>query len=235
MAVAWVQSGTASIDAASSECIVKLPSNSTAGNFLALAFSYGTGASNYFAWNVSGDGNTWVTLTSTTEFWDTTNHQGVAMFYAKNIAGGAVNLHVGAVVAGDIAFWRVSVAEYSGVDTTNPIDGSTGVFNSAANTTANGVTSGLFSTSSNNSMLYSMVVDTAGVATMSYGTGFTRRDGLDWAKNEEKLQAVAGTTSATWTFVGTDPYCCAVMAMKASGAVPQTFGLAFYPMFIAGD
>lgn len=139
-------------------------------------------------------GNTYTLIAKS---WNAGETMGAAHAYATSILGGA-----------NTAEWdyspsnvssKIYAAEYSGVDTSSPLDGHNEFAGNVASTSTDAVTSGSFSTANNNSMVGGMLFTVSG-PTITEGTGFTMREN-DGNRifGEDMILATAGSTAATFT------------------------------------
>jgi hypothetical protein len=207
----YVQSGTATNDAAGTNLAASLPT-STTGNLIAVTVSWDTNASSTYSC-ADTQGNTYTIAVTRI---DATSKQAVGVCYAPNIIGGADTITV-TFGGGSPIFRRVVVSEYSGIATSSPVDVTTS--NVAAGTTAaNGVTSGSATTTQAGDLIYGSVNDTASTTTITAGTGFTQRasvNGADTA-SQDQVQASSGSIASTQTFGAAHRYIATLVAFKAA-------------------
>lgn len=199
-------------------CVVSL-TGTTAGNLLVLSVG-GNFTSAPTSVGSSG-GLTYVEATKTLSF------QGVSLvvYYVKNIGGGneaaTVNLP-------STASANCSLLEYSGLDTTAPLD----KFDSAGGTgttSTDGDVSPSATTTADGELVLSSILETSGVSTTFTAgtTGFTRRQhgqaGGSYRHGVEDLvQTNAGAIQGTWTASGTSNYIASIVTFKvASGSSPD--------------
>jgi len=137
-----------------------------------------------------------------------------AIYYAKNIsaaAAGANTVTVTFSVAA--AFPDIRIAEYSGLDTVNPLDVSSG----AQGTTTSTSNSGSVTTTSANDLLVgaNLVQST----TTAAGTGYTnRRITQDGDILEDRLVTVTGSYNATAALDKVQPWIMQMVAFRAAGS-----------------
>jgi RHS repeat-associated protein len=127
------------------------------------------------------------------------------LYYAKNIASGTNT--VTTVVSGSPAYHELYIHEYSGLDTTSPLDGFS--VNAASSTS---FTSGNVTTNFANDLLYGAEIDSGGA---SAGTGWTTRSTLDGNVVADKNGAAAGNYAYAGTSSG--QYVAWIAAFKPSG------------------
>lgn len=183
-------------------------SNDAAGTVLNVAITATT--SNLFAcqsWdNVSGAGG--MSITDGGNVFtpvDDINSAGAITqqtFYAKNITGGARTV---ALASTSAPFRRIQVAEYSGLDTTAPLEdhkAAVGTSTGGANAETSGNGTG---TVTNGCTIVGFFLQFSDTVQPTQGTGFTSRDPFNNAAGdasdvEDRVQATAGTPDAgTWT------------------------------------
>jgi hypothetical protein len=117
------------------------------------------------------------------------------------------------------AFSTILVDEYKNIATTSCLDQHAVHFQpNAVPTTANGITSGSQTTTSNGDLIYGSTVDVIGNGTINSGTGFTARQNIASAfMTEDEIQATAGSTAATFTAsASSDAFITALLALKHS-------------------
>ena len=161
---------------------VLLPST-TAGNLIVVGFDY-TGTSVESV--TDSRGNAYVQAGS-----EVTSPGGATarLYYAKNIAGGTDTITVS--LADSTSSLEVYAAEYTGVDPTSPIDGSTQAAGSSSS-----VSSGALTTTSDNDVLVAFCV---GDTSCNPGTGFTARETLHSNLLEDETTGAGGSYAATAT------------------------------------
>jgi hypothetical protein len=130
-------------------------------------------------------------------------------YYAKNIVGGADTVTVKLNASADIA--DIFVSEYSGADTSSPLDAATGAGGSG--TVGN---SGPVTTASANDLIYGLCADGGG--TPSAGTGFTLRALTDKLLDEDALAAAAGSYAVTVSLGGDYDWTCQMAAFRPAGS-----------------
>lgn len=148
---------------------VTFPSNNTAGNFLVMAYrNAGSSGQNFTLSDTQG--NTWVQYThgkigSADQY---------SLWYCENCAGGANTLTV--VATNGLAFFfRMVIAEFSGVNTSGSINGSAGTTGSGS-----APNSGSTSFSSSNLLLLGFAGNSTADSESPAGTGgFTIVDNAD--------------------------------------------------------
>ncbi|MES1192309.1 MAG: RHS repeat domain-containing protein, partial [Steroidobacter sp.] len=141
-----------------------------------------------------------------------------SIYYAKNIAGAAANANtVTVTLDSSDSFVELSVAEYSGIDTVNPLDVSVGT--SGVGTVAN---SGSVTTTNPNDLLFGDVY-VSSLATTA-GSGYTKRfqtyfgDGI-----EDKTVTSAGGYSVTMNQNASGWWVAQLAAFKAASSGAQTY------------
>ena len=134
------------------------------------------------------------------------------LYYAKSIKGGADTVTV--TLSGS-KYMEVRLYEYSGLDTSSPLDAS------ATPHTGNSVTgtSGILTTTNANDLLFGYF-HSAGSVTNTAGSGFTGRtfsiDG--YPLGEDQNVTIANSYSATMNFSGSANYVGFLVAFKAAAS-----------------
>jgi len=153
-------------------------------------------------------GNTY-TLIGSPQTWSPKSYV-ERLYYAKNITGGADNI---TVTLSASKYMELHAYDYSGLDTSSPLDAS------ATPRTGNSVTgtSGMLTTTNANDLLFGYFHSDSGV-TNTAGSGFTGRtfsiDG--YPLGEDQNVAIANSYSATMNFSGSANYVGFFVAFKAA-------------------
>jgi hypothetical protein len=155
-AIVAVQANAGMASSASSEALAFI-SNTTAGDIILVGFDFASGST--FSSISDSQGNTFTEVGSQLT---TPAGSGNRLYYAKNIIGGADTVTVRTTASA--SFIKVQVVEYSGVNTSTPIDVQYGNTGSAGSASAGGVTN--FS----NEMIFGFL---ASDGTGSAASGFT--------------------------------------------------------------
>jgi len=161
------------------------------------------------------------TYTEAIRTYDSGHSQGSAIFYSTNITGGQSTTVL--VQFGDgVAYLALGIHEYSGIATVTPLDGTSGTLGNGTSLSSGGIT-----TTANGDLIFSAAVeDSAGSGdTLTAGSGFVRRVDLADAAayaDEDQIQSLAGTISASWTLSppGLD-WIADVAAFKAASGPPS--------------
>lgn len=215
MPAAFVQ-GTSYNSTTSQNPTLALGSNATAGNLLAGFIRW---ESDTVTLNSITDslGNTFVLVNNPTA------HPNIsargALYYAKNISGGADTLTFNFSASVSSA---AVVHEASGLDTTAPLDKNAiqGQFAPGGGTDA--VTSGSITTTDDGEYIFGSTLNANG-STLTAGTGYTQRtyiSGTMEFMSESQVQASAGAIAATFTGSG-------------NGGIPMT-GIITFKVAAAG-
>lgn len=179
-------------------------SNVTAGNLIIVCFHWDTTARSMSSVTDSL-GNTYTAVRAETSLVGLGDSQ---MFYAKNIAGGACT--VTGTLSGT-SVWYCSVHEYSGVDTTAPLDVETAATGSGGSPSS-GATG---ATAAANSLGFGFCFASG---TASAGAGFTARVTTNGDMTEDKDTGGAGSTfTATFTQTGTGNFAAHAAVFKPAG------------------
>jgi len=137
-----------------------------------------------------------------------------AIYYAKNISAAAAGANTVTVTFNvAAAFPDIRIAEYSGLDTVNPLDVSVG----AQGTTTSTSNSGSVTTTSANDLLVgaNLVQST----TTAAGTGYTnRRITQDGDILEDRIVTVTGSYNATAALDKVQPWIMQMVAFRAAGS-----------------
>jgi hypothetical protein len=154
---------------------------------------------------------------------DTAQTQGVAVCYAVNTHGPGAAV-ITATFSATTTFRGISVAEYSGVATTSPVDVTASNFGAVTGGVANGATSTTATTTVNGDLIVGGFGVTQNGGTMSAGTGaitFTIRNNQSTVSvnTEDGLQATAGSVAATETDSSTGRYAGVMVAFKAGAII----------------
>ena len=131
---AFVQSASASETAASTALTATFPSVSTAGHLLVLSVSEYTGATNTISSVTDSAGGTWTRIAS--RFVSGHNSDGEQWYSANAKAVTSVTAHTASA-----STMALTVQEFSGVATTNPLDVSTGASATGTAASSGSVTS----------------------------------------------------------------------------------------------
>jgi len=145
-------------------------------------------------------------------------------FYLQNITNGPQTITV-AIDAGASSrqFSTIIATEFSGVQTTSPLDGhSINIFQAGTNTT-DGITSGSATTTANGDLIWGACVNLSGSSTLVVGTGYTldQNSGSDFV-TEYRTQTTAGSVASTWTGTSADSFSSLMMAFKTTASTPFT-------------
>jgi Concanavalin A-like lectin/glucanases superfamily len=123
-----------------------------------------------------------------------------ATYYCANITNGPTVI-TATISSGTGTFWSIAADEFAGVkQIAAPLDGFADLFNATTPNTANGATSGSFTTTSNFDLIYSPTANYVGEV-ITAGSGFTiLENGFTQGINTQyRLQSVAGALAATAT------------------------------------
>jgi len=186
--------------------------STTAGNFIAVVIR-GSGSSSQVFTVTDSSGNTYhqafsVGLTSSLETF--------AIFYAENVKGGADKISVTQSVLGTLRF---AILEYSGVATSNSLDGTATA--QGNNTSPN---SGNLTTTANGDLLLAIII-TKNSGTYTASGGYNIEETIQPAPNtkivaEDQLQSAAGSVSAGVSLGVSDIWGAGLAAFRSiSGAV----------------
>jgi hypothetical protein len=216
---AWVQTTQTAGTAASAGTVAAPAQSNTTGNLLVVFINF-TDVSNVI--NVTGIADTaGNTYTPGTRFNSGSNNGTSQMWYAKNIVGNASNV-VTATLSASTTFRSPLVSEYSGLDTSTPLDVEIAPRAQASSTT---LTSSTFTTVPNDMVV--MMVASSPPFTPGSGyamRGFNTTPAGNYAGSEDQHFATAQTgVTAIFTAVsGAQTANIHGMAFKDQGAVTVT-------------
>ncbi|HKT46929.1 MAG TPA: hypothetical protein VJP87_05330, partial [Candidatus Acidoferrales bacterium] len=213
----------ASLDAGTSNSSsLAFPSNNAAGDFIAVVIRAGKTGQVFTVSDTHGNVYKQAALRNMSVDTDT-----IAIYYAENIASGANTVTVSDTVAQGTL--RFAILEYSGVQLANSLD--TAV---SAEGTSSNPSSGNATTAWGGDLLLGEII-TANAATYTAGANFTIESLVPAAPNtklavEDRIQAAAGTASATASLGGADAWGAILAAFKASSGIPpQPISVAVSP------
>jgi hypothetical protein len=178
------------------------PSNTQAGDLLLVAFDYDSSVTPTSVTDSQGN--------AFTEVGSQLSSPGGALsrvYYAKNIKGGADTVTV--TLSASSSYLEVYLSEYSGINTTNPIDAEVG-----ASGNAGAVSSGSVKTTAAGDIIYGYCV---GDGTCTVGSGFTARSTLDANLIEDETAGGAGSYAATGT--ASNGWTMQMVALKPASVV----------------
>jgi uncharacterized repeat protein (TIGR01451 family) len=189
------------------------PQANTAGNFIAVAIRAGRQGQSFTVTDTRG--NTYRRALQVNETLDTVT---LGVYYAENIAGGVNTVTVSDTLTGGTL--RFSIFEYSGIATSNALDGTPVMAEGTSGTPS----SGSITTSAAGDLIFGMV-STADNATYTAGSGFTLEQqvpGVGAAKLAvvDRIQPAAGAIAATATISPSQAWGAAVAAFRRSGGGP---------------
>lgn len=218
--MAFVQANAASADASAASISTTL-NGVASGNLIFVGVSHGQTTVGGTGVTVDDSTNTYTPIRSDR---DNSNSQSLLTFYAKNVTGGNLTF----IARFDNAtasrtFRRIVVGEWSGLDTTAPLDVETGNKSGSGSSATDGVTSGSAVTTVNGDTIIGCVMNTGGSATIAAGTNYTERSDLGGLELEDLVQSSAGSIAATWTFSAANAYIGFIASFKAAGGTAATF------------
>ena len=229
MAWAYVQGKITGSDSTTDTTIaVTMDSAVTAGNLLVVDVGWG---SDTITASVAGNGNTYTSIVKNQNVSQGAHEK----FYAKNVNGGATTVTV--TFSSTIGFRDIAVTEYSGLDTTAPLDQSTSnIGTSTDDPSTDDASAGPVTTTTNDQLIhgaikYGSVVNVTVVA----GTAFTQRLNQQGAATvtqqaEDRLLATAGSVTALWTTTGTQNYIATLATFKLAAGGGGTPPIPASPM-----
>lgn len=200
------------------------------GSSFSVAFSSTVGSGNLVVGALTYANNLGDKLTSVTDdkgnsytivskIFDSVNSQYNAIFYLGNVTNAPKTIT--ANYSASTQNWvRITLAEFSGVVTTSPLDVTTSQM-SPGSTSTDGLSSGSVTTTAAGDLIYGAFFDNQGAATvLSSGTGFTTLDNSNTANlpcaHEFLVQGSAGVQAATFTESASSSGATLVAAFKAT-------------------
>jgi len=194
------------VDAAGVKASLALATANSAGNFLAVVIRVGTPVGQTFT-VTDTRGNTYRQAVRINNNSDNT----LAVYYAENIAAGTNTVTVSNSASATLRF---VVLEYSGIASSNSLDGTA---------SASGVSaspgSGTLTTAASGDLLLG-AISTANGPSLTVGNGFTIEGAVPALPNaklvaEDRVQATAGSASAGVALGASDQWAAAIVAFKA--------------------
>jgi hypothetical protein len=221
MAIALVQSKLGSTTTTGANAVT-FTSTPTAGNLIVVCVTYFGGGSDYFSSIADNKSNTYTQVGSTLHANATSDY--CRVYYAKNITSSAtftitVNF-TGSPGSGDT---MVAIHEYSGADTTAPLDS----VNPGATGSGTAVSPGAVTPTVNGCLIFSGGCDDSGAnatPTANTGGGYTLRQHQDDASSHERIytedfvQTTAASTTASFTIGASSHWAVQAAVFKPSGA-----------------
>jgi hypothetical protein len=170
-------------------------STNTAGNWLAVAIRAGRPGQVFTVTDTRGN-----TYRRALQYDETLDAVTLGLYYAENIASGPNTVTVTDTLTGGTL--RFAIFEYSGVATSNSLDGTVVISEGLSGS----VSSGSVTTTANGDLILG-VMSTADEATYTAGSGFTLQERVPAAPGAklavlDRLQATAGPIAATATISG---------------------------------
>ena len=188
-----------------SSLTLSFPANTLAGDLLLVAFDYSNKVTPSAITDSQGNAFTLVGSPLSSPGGSLSS-----VYYAKNIKGGADSVKI--TLSGISAYLEVYLSEYSGINTTSPIDAVAG-----ASGNAGAVTSGAATTTVAGDIIYGFCV---GDSICSAGSGFAARSTLDSNLAEDMVSGNAGQYAATGT--ANSGWSMRMVALKPSSAAPPS-------------
>jgi hypothetical protein len=198
-----------------------------AGNLLAVGIGHWNGGGAGVASIADDKSNVYAAPQQQTHF---SGNGDASIWYAKNVAAGTTTITLTPTVTGANNYWTWGVAEFSGLDTTSPLDVSAKNTAVGTSTDAN-VTSGA-TTQADELVLAVASVGLSGDSDISWGSaassGYTNlMKYANWASIETisfdyKIVSATGAQSASWSHdnVSSSPnsWAAVIATFKAAGA-----------------
>ncbi len=191
--------------------------SNTAGNFIAVVVRGGASGETFAV--SDSNGNTYRQAVQLNVTVDVPSGDTLAIFYAENIRAGANSITV--TDGNSASTLRVAILEYSGVATSNSLDGG-----SAAQGVSASPSSGSVSTTANGDLLLGAVMSADGRG-FTAGAGYTIRDWVPDASStklitEDRTQPGTGTASTTAALSSSNPWGAVLAAFRAGAPASPT-------------
>jgi len=209
----FVQSASKNADSGAALIAVSFPRATTAGNTIVAAISWGD-VQNLAVTLTDSQNNSY--HRAGTGAWDSSNRQGLAIYYATNIKGGANTIT--ARFGTSICCRYLAIHEYAGAGV---LDGASYHVDPLGTTQANGITSGQITTTAAGDFIFGAMVDDSpwhSSVSLAPGTNFAKRELIAGFMSEDGLQLAAGGVSATFTSNSADSYLAGVVAFKTTAS-----------------
>lgn len=224
MAIAHVQTKAANTEnSAHTTLALTFDSSATSGNLIVVSVGYYPAARSITSVTDS-QGNTYTAVAAvfTTDAGDPHEAQ---IYYAKNISGGS-SFQITVTYDSSLSYSGMSASEYSGLDTTAPLDAhSETSAQTAGNPLAATWTSASFTTTVADELIYVFGMSNNGAAgPLAAGSGYTMRTTSGYAGRmgamDQIVSATQSSVTATMTdsFGGSMSYGMAVATFKIAGA-----------------
>ena len=223
--------GEASVSATSKA--VTMDAAVGSGNLLAGIVTWATSTPSDLTSVTDDKGNSYTIVNAIA---DTGNNQSAASFYGKNLSGGPTVITANFGVSNN--FKGLSVQEFSGLDTSAPLDGTNeqGQLQTSPGTGTDGVKSGASTQtpSVDNAVVFAGSVNTGATGTGSQaftpGTNFTEPSGAEWftsgdvsLDSEYWLQGTATAVNGSFTKAVDNSHITFQMVFKPSGGAADTY------------
>jgi chitodextrinase len=214
-AIAYVQSNSASPNNSSlSTLSVTFSAAQTAGDFNVVAVGWGSGGGGAISSITDSKGNSYTLAVGPT----LTGFGNASIYYAKNIAAATAGSNTVTVTFnGGVPFPDIRIAEYSGINTTSPLDVS-----AVATGTGTTADSGSATTTVANELLIGSNWVTTG--TPSAGSGYSSRQISGWDGDilEDRIVSVTGAYNATSPVSPSGSWIMQMAAFKGAGTGGDT-------------
>jgi hypothetical protein len=216
--IAFIQGASSGNDSYATRVSAGFISATGSGDLIVVAVSWDTSGGAQPSVSDS-QGNTYSLATTSN---NAATYQGLAVYYATNIKGGADTVTV--ALNPSAGSRRLDIQEYSGIASTNPIDIASQNTGLNGSTGTDGVTSTSAITTVSGDLIFGVATqDSGSTGAISAGTGFTQRVALNnGADNpmltEDIVQRAAGSVAATFTFSAPGSYQAQMVAFRAAGS-----------------
>ena len=190
--------------------------SSGAGHLIGVAWAGSTTVTPTISSITDNAGNTYVEAANSRSV-DSTRSQGVDIWYAKNSIAGATTVTVTPNPSG--GFGAVVIWEFSGIDTTAPLDQAAALNSQASTASPTGPAVTTTAASEAIISVISVQGSATGIASGNPFTSASTSDGDGWAY---LITSSAGTYAAQWTKSSAGTYAGSTAAFKAAAATGST-------------
>jgi len=206
MAIAYVN-GVGNYAPAEATTIAAPAANHTSGNLLVVFV--GMNSSSVTVSSIADTaGNTYTKVTSIK---DSEINDTIECWYAKNITGNANNV-VTATFSGSVGYRTITVDQYSGCDTSAPLD----QYNTGTGENTAPITGNITTTAANEVLVAGVYL--RAFRTITAGTNYTKRTDASYAASEDRIVSATGTYNATFSLSISTYWVTIIVSFKA-GAV----------------
>lgn len=225
MAIAYVQTITKTSTGSTPMTSSAFGSSTTTGNLIVVSVSDNGGVTGGITSVTDSKGNTYTKIANEQDGSST-----LSMWYAKNITGGASHTITIAWNTGLVSQASFTAQEFSGCDTTSPLDRYIGAHSSSTSPSSGATTA----TTTDAQLVVGGLAYFGTAVTPTAGAGYSNLDSGAFTNanvgQESKVIASAAAQTATFTLSSSRDWSCGVATFKAAGAVGtmEQEGYGFY-------